>query len=257
MTAQLNRKAAYHPMRLLMQWPMCGYLAAFGVSSVAAIFLRSRFIGPLAFGGASLFVAQAGHEMWYDIFNDAAFLILGLAPLWALRALLNRWKPRADFLHYGAACIAALPVLLFDYRNGYIEGPRHFPQGMMWGWGMTMRQNGVEYFTRTDRDAVIAKIAETLAPTNRARVEFFPNADGLFFVGALGRNVTPFCPHFTTNSSDVLVLRTSRYIPLWWSNRVNEAWARIPAGTKPFYVRDQENQWYFADLRTNIAAPPP
>lgn len=253
MQGQMLRKAARKPMERLLTWPMPGYFAVYGLAGLVALVRRSSYTAPLAFGGTCLIVKVTGVEMWYEIFNQLALLLLGLAALWAVWELVRWWRPEAVPLRLAAVCLVALPVLLFHYRNGFIEGPRGYPRDLSWGWGMHMAGD-TPYFTDADHAAVLAQLSRELPSGRVSRVAFYPRGDAFFFWNDRRDILLPFEPHFTTNRADFLVYRTSRHIPGWWSNSVALAKAAIPVGLAPFHERAGTERWFFVDLRRSAAS---
>jgi hypothetical protein len=197
-------------------------------------------------------------QMWYEVYNQMAFLWLTLLIPWALvlvvGAGLSRWWTHLAssmmiillLLVFGVAC---LPMLKLCYAHGFITGPNHYPMKLGWGWGM--RMDAAPYITETDIEAVVAEIEHHVADGKPYRVFFMPEADGLFFYGRLPTNAIPYQGVRTTVRGDMAVFRMSRHPPEWWTDQHVRRHLTIYGGEgiKPFYERDGTESW--------ILIPPP
>jgi hypothetical protein len=168
-----------------------------------------------------------------------------------MRAVLFDWFPTRPVVRIAGLCVATLPLLFFYYRNGWIEGPRNYPQKLSWGWGMKMESGGVRYFDSRDKDAVIAQIEKSFASNEHVRVDFYPGGDALFFCDAFGKRAIPYSNHFSTVEPDAILIHQSRYDPGWLVNRKAMDLRLLKPETISFHQRDGTEQWFLADLRTN------
>ncbi len=249
MAMQFARKARRAPWTELMTATSLGVLGLYLVLGVLSLIRdRSRLL-PLAFSGACFFLVLFGHEMWYEVFNSLAFFLLACSVLWALWDVLSRRRVVA----VAATGLALLPMLLFFYRHGFIEGLRGFPRDMEWGWGMRM-SDGADYFTRNDAEAIAAQLERYAAPGRMLRVQFYPRGDALLADRYLPKGFLPFFPHFTETKPDILIARKSRYIPTWVDKVRVQVFQQIPEETEAFRERDETEMWYLADLRTRPAS---
>jgi hypothetical protein len=136
-----------------------------------------------------------GGEMWYEIYKITGFMAMltgGAALLvHAGRAGAARWPVRRIPIAVvsGAAALLYLWGLgQFNYRHGFVTGPRNYPQKLSWGWGMTMADPEVPYITAADKQAVVA-LAMAAAGDHPAPVIEFPGTGDSFLCSLT------HCPH--------------------------------------------------------------
>jgi hypothetical protein len=114
---------------------------------------------------------------------------------------------------------------------------------------MVMASDDVPYLTSDDVERVKRAVEQRLPRTGMARVSFYPWGDSLFFSDAWSVSARPFRPRLTEAEPDLLVARTSRYLPNWQADRRRRAFAPVPADLAPFHERDQTERWYIVSLR--------
>ena len=230
------------------------WLALMGGLFLAARLLRQRSAIWMLYGLAALLISLMGGEMWYDVYKMTGFMALltgGPVVLFQIGERLGqRWKGRP----LGTACIgagllgAALGLLAMghlSYRHGFIAGPRHYPQKLSWGWGMTMADPGVPYVTAEDK-RIVAELALKIAGDHPAPLIEFPvTGDSFLFTEALPKPAIAFRRIDTEIPSQVEVYHLSRYIPAWVQKVIlRDMAARNISESTPDYERDGTERWY-------------
>lgn len=228
------------------------WLAVYGGLLGLSLWRFRKLLAPVMLGGCAYSTMLLRPQMWYEIYNQMAFLWLALLIPWTLVLGigngLSRWKPTmAGWLRtglllgmFGAGC---LPMLKMSYNHGFVTGPNHYPAKLGWGWGM--RMDPAPYITEQDIQAVLGEIEKHVGDGKRYRVFFMPEADGLFFQGRMPFNAIPYQGARTGVLGDMAVFRLSRHPPAWWTDQHVLKSLRIYGGEgiEPFYERDGTEKW--------------
>jgi hypothetical protein len=202
----------------------------------------------LGMTGLAVMVLRA--QMWYELYVHTGFMTLGaIAPLAIARVWPNGWNKH---LKTGVCCVVMIPILLFYLRQGFIEGPRGYPQEMQWGWGMRVMPRD---YLAPDTLAGVAGAARTRFPgVDPGRVQFVPEADGLFHrAGWEADGWLVYQPVRTSIRPDWVVLRTSDVLPPWVREQViGSYWDRYGFSEDDLlYTAADGDRWYMKRL-----APP-
>lgn len=231
------------------------WLAAYaGLAGLGLFWRRARPLRiPAVLGICALSAMLLRPQMWYELYNQMAFMLLALSIPWALY-LLAGWLLDASgsgtgpaWLRHGllllAFAVGWLPMLRMCYAHGFITGPRNYPEKLGWGWGM--RMDPAPYLTAQDVQAVVREIEKHVADGQPHRVFFMPEGDGLFFHGKLPTNAIPYQGVRTRVLGDMAVFRFSRHPPAWWTEQHVKKYLRIYGGEglAPFYERDGTESW--------------
>ena len=245
MAMQFSRKAERNPASLLLQWPTLGYLSLYTLAGIVALLKFRRYLFPVAFGLSSYFLFIIGCEMWYEIYLQLGLLILAWLSLVATDGILNKLRvyPQICHLFVGFMCI---PLLIFFYRNGWVEGPSGYFRDLSFGWGMHMEKSSeVRYFTEQDRTSIWMAIRSKIpAGSTGIKLGFIPSADQFLYFDKYAPPIRLFSPHFTTNKPDAWVVHESRHIPQW----VAKASEHIQPRTDLLHERNDTERWYWVDL---------
>lgn len=249
---QIAHNVTYDPVGKLADFRW--WLVLLGGLCLAARRFRSPAAVWLLYGLAALMVFLMGGEMWYEIYKITGFMAMltgGAALLvHAGRAGAARWPVRRIPIAVvsGAAALLYLWGLgQFNYRHGFVTGPRNYPQKLSWGWGMTMADPEVPYITAADKQAVVA-LAMAAAGDHPAPVIEFPGTgDSFLFIDALPASARPFLRIRNQSESHVMVFHLSRYIPKWVQKGIRlrmegmgievDAPDLVRHGTEKWYVR--------------------
>lgn len=213
--------------------------------------LRSLLV-PTVLGGISLATMLVRPQMWYEVYNQMAFMWLTLLIPWTgwlvAKVAMNRFAPTGCARLRLGLCLLAfgaglLPMLKLGYAHGFITGPNHYPAKLGWGWGM--RMDSAPYITEQDVSLVAQEIEKHVADGNMHRVFFMPEGDALFFVGKLPPNVVPYQGVRTSVQGDMAVFRLSRHPPEWWTIQHVKKTLALWGGDDltPFYERDGTEKW--------------
>ena len=235
------------------------WLAAYAVLFGLGMWRFRRLLVPVVLGGCSFVSMLVRPQMWYELYNQMAFMWLAVALPWAaflaaeglLQFRAGRWPPWLKtggmVLAYGAAL---LPMLKLCYAHGFVTGPNHYPDKLGWGWGMQV--DAKPYMTAADFQAVYREIEKHADPAVRRRVFFMPEGDALFFHGRMPANTIPYQGVYTDVKGDMAVFRFSRHQPAWLHDQyVMKAFREYGGeGRTPFYERDGTEKWVFIPPRS-------
>ena len=244
MAMQFSRKADRDPLSLLLQWPTLGYLSLYATIGFVTLLKYRRYLFPVTFGFCAFFLSIIGHEMWYEIYLQLGFLFLAWLSLAAIDCRLQRLRLYSQF-RIPLAGLLVIPLLIFFYRNGWVEGPSGYFHDLSWGWGMHTEENEVRYFTEEDQTAIWMAIRKK-NPTGLTEIKlgFSPSsADQFLFFEKYSPQIRPFSPHFTTNKPDAWVVHESRHIPQWVAAKSKHVQHR----TDLLYERSGTERWYWVD----------
>ena len=230
------------------------WLAAYAGLFGLGIWGFRRLLVPMVLGGCAYVSMLVRPQMWYEIYNQMAFMWLALAIPWTLwwaaewvfKTRIGRLKPWA---HTGIMIMAfgagLLPMLKMCYAHGFVTGPNHYPAKLGWGWGMQMDSH--PYITEQDIHAISREIEKHVVPGKKQRVFFMPEGDALFFHGRMPSNTIPYQGVYTEVKGDMAVFRLSRHQPNWMRDQHVMKYLRLYGGEglEPFYERDGTEKWIF------------
>ena len=248
----LTYNLKYNPLSKLADFRW--WLALLGGLFMAARLMRRRSAIWMLYGLAALLVALMGGEMWYDVYKMTGFMVLltgGPVVLCQIGERLGqRWPGRPlGIASVGAGWIGAMLCVLamgnLSYRHGFIVGPRHYPEKLTWGWGMTMADPEVPYVTPEDK-RIVAELAMRIAGNHPAPLIEFPfTGDSFLFTEAISKPAIAFRRIDTDIPSQVEVFHLSRYIPAWVQTVILRGMAaRNISESTPDYERDGTERWY-------------
>lgn len=194
----------------LSPWLLTFTAPAAGLACIALLFNRPLVLPALLAMGLSM-IPAVRFQMWYECYKVWTILLLLLVGGSLLADLLDRRMPAAWPARL-VVCVALLPVLLFSYRHGWLEGPNGYPRDMTWGWGMRM-SDGTPYLEESDRLALVAALRERF-PDATGRLTVLPEGDMM----VMRKGLAPFSyfqPVRTSVRADYLIIHESRYKPEW------------------------------------------
>lgn len=220
--------------------------AWFAILFLWSISMERRWLLPLTFGFCCLAPPILNQEMWYSVYRVTAFMVLVVVTTQLVASAADRWFPARlkAFAGIAGAC-AALPLLVFSLRHGFIEGPRNYPQDMTWGWGMRMMSEDVPYITGDDIREVSEIIRADIGDLEGATAEFHNlGGDSVFFKKAL-EGIQIRHRVYTESGGHVMVFHVSRYQPEWFRRQLIEVISSRGVDLEhPAYVRDETEKWY-------------
>ena len=154
-------------------------------------------------------------------------------------------KSIAEFFGLQRSMLGLLAMGHLSYRHGFVVGPRHYPQKLSWGWGMTMADPEVPYVTEEDK-RIVAELALQAAGDHPAPLIEFPyTGDSFLFTEAISKPAIAFRRIDTDVPSQVEVYHLSRYIPAWVQTVILRGMAaRNISESTPDYERDGTERWY-------------
>lgn len=192
-------------------------------------------------------VNKIGLEMWYQVFDSLAYVLLVLCLLQIAYDLLdavgffrNAWG------RHVIPVVLLLSIPLFKLDFGRIPNPIGYPGNMSWV-GMRMPAE-VPYVTNTDLESM-RKFLNTLQGSAQApRVQFTSRADALFFADMDPEQIRIWHPLFHGEKPDVYILHMSRYIPSWLATNyvAHRDYLNIDASGTEYALlqRDETEIWY-------------
>jgi len=234
------------------------WLAMFGVLAVVGFWKDRQLLVPALLGGAALSTMLLRPQMWYEIYNQMAFMWITLLIPWTLvsgggAVLSHRKKILAKGMRttilLAVFVVGSLPMLKICYGHGFITGPNHYPAKLGWGWGM--RMDSSPYITEKDIKRVLLEIESYATGDKKYRVFFMPEGDALFFYGRMPSNTIPYQGVRTDVMGDLAVFRLSRHQPPWLRDQHVMKSLDIYGGTdiEPFYGRDGTEKWILVPPR--------
>lgn len=152
-------------------------------------------------------------QMWYECYKAWSIGLVCAMGVPLVADFLER-RLRMPVIAAQLVPIAAcVPLLLFAYRHGWLEGPRGYPRDMTWGWGMVAADPAVPYFTTEDEAQISSALrAETDGSDGLLMVR--PDADALLFRSGFDP-LRVYQPVRASVSPDWVLFHRSRYIPAW------------------------------------------
>ncbi len=232
---------------LIAPFETYGSLAFLCANLIAVILALARKEAKLLllslFAGSFWFVNKIGQEMWYQVFDSVAFLLLVIA----LMQLLNPARRKV---------ITTLLVLLSLYMGievGMIERIRGYPDSFRW-FGMRFPTH-VDYFNADDVEKVRKVLITRQKASEPLRAMIYPSADALLLRELEGRvlmsiYVAKDTSVFPPQEHDVYLVHISRYSPIGWDWSFLP-WvledAKIDTSDKKnlLFERDGTEQWYY------------
>ena len=212
----LQGKAGYGALKRMREPQELATMGLAAVVTLASLRNPRQSLLP-CFGLASILIYYLGREMWYGVLLAVGLMALGITAVSLVAQLANlspRWSRALRATALGAG---ALVLLAFMHRNGFIEGPVGYPADMTWGWGMTMMERGVPYFTDQDRAAILERVGKNLPQANPPlSVEFVQTGDVLYFRHQFPAGVRPMMRWANSPHGDVRLYHVSRYQPGWF-----------------------------------------
>ncbi len=207
---------------------------------------------PVVLAGGAFCVMLVRPQMWYEVYNQMAFMWLTLILPWLAVLMVEAGMERRGWRAFSGVRTAillavylagVLPMLKLCYGHGFITGPRHYPAKL--GWGSGMQMDPAPYITEQDIRTVLAEIKRHVADDRKYRVFFMPEGDALFFHGRMPSNAVPYQGVRTRVRGDMAVFRLSRHPPAWWTEQYVRKWLAEygGGGIAPFYGRDGTEQW--------------
>jgi hypothetical protein len=230
------------------------WLAAYAGLFGLALWRFRRLLVPVVLGGCAYVSMLVRPQMWYEIYNQMAFMWLAVTIPWALFSMAEWFinhgaKPLRPWLKTGllmmAFAVGALSMLNMCYAHGFVTGPNNYPAKLGWGWGMQVDPH--PYLTEQDIQTISREIEKHAVTGKKQRVFFMPEGDALFFHGRMPANTIPYQGVYTEVRGDMAVFRLSRHQPNWMRDQHVMKYLRLYGGEglEPFYERDGTEKWIF------------
>jgi hypothetical protein len=248
MSYQFARKEKRYLIGSFATWSSRGAVCVLLITLVHSLMEKNRRLLLLTlFASAMWIVNKIGHEIWYQVFDAFAYLLVTIVVI----ELMN--PARKKVLYAGLFLVA----LFVNTGLGMIESPKGYPYSMRW---IDMRMAlDVPYFTASDKQSVAQLLAKHRKEAEPLHVQFFPTADALFFQDLEDktiRSVYPSSPEsiFPPQRRDIFLLHVSLYLPRGWRSESDLRQIVYKAGidstNKPFllFERDSTERWYFWHL---------
>jgi hypothetical protein len=228
------------------------WLGVYVVLVVLSLWKMSTLRVPLLMGSCAYMAILVRPQMWYEVYNQMAFMWLTLGIPWMMYWVVDMVLKRGQYnklarvrsgillFIFGAGVLAMLKVC---YGHGFVTGPNNYPAKL--GWGGGMRMDPAPYITEPDINRVIQEIEKHVNNGQHHRVFFMPEGDGLFFYGRLPSNAIPYQGVRTSVRGDLGVFRLSRHPPQWWTDQYVKKFLKMYHGEwiAPFYERDGTEKW--------------
>lgn len=201
------------------------------------------------FAIASWGVNKIGQEMWYQVFDAWAVLLL----MMMIIELLNPARKAMIFT------LLTLCAVYVGRQLEMIETLKGYPQNVRWyGMGFPGR---VDYFNRDDAEKIGTLLAAHQAGTAPVRTMIFPSADAVLLRDMEGRAlrslyVAQDSSVFPVQQHDLYLVHISRYCPIGW-DWFFYPWvfedAKIDTADKKnlLFERDGTEQWYYRFVKTS------
>jgi hypothetical protein len=249
---QLGRKGTRDVLTALFTENNLFFLLLFFFALVYGLKEKLGAVFFLWLAGPAWLVNKIGREMWYQVFDVLAYVLLSIVLLHVILHLADSLtRPRSKPVRYAVGAGALALLILLGLASGLIVKPIGFPWSMSWvGMGLAP---DVAYVQEDDIAEVGAFISSLPSGDGPTWVQFYPRADALFFYpiqGDLPSEGIQFShPLFYTRKPDLYIIHLSRHTPHWLSARVDQAFQT--AGLDPtdeaqiVWRRDETEIWYF------------
>jgi hypothetical protein len=244
MSYQFGRKGSRYLVGPFASWSSRVTLFLAFIALILSLMQKNRRLIIFSlFAGASWAVNKIGQELWYQVFDALAYLLISVVVI----ELLNPGRRKMQY------AILFLLAVFISAGIGMIENPEGYPYSMKW---VDMRmERGVRYFTAEDKSTIGRLLAEHQKESQLLRVQFFPHADALFFGDMEGRSIMSIYPAsplsvFPPQQRDLFLVHISRYLPPGWRG-TTLPWilddAAIDTTDKRFllFQRDSTERWYY------------
>jgi hypothetical protein len=244
MSFQFVRKSKRN---LIAPFKTYGSLAFLCINLTAIVIALVRKEGKLVllglFAFTLWFVNKIGQEMWYQVFDATAFLLLVIV----LIQLLNPSRKR---IIYTVLVLLSLYVCI---QLEMIEKLRGYPHSLRWfGMGFPTQ---VEYFKNDDAQKIRDMLIKHQRGAGPLRAMIYPSADALFLQEMEGKAlksiyVAKDTSVFPAQVHDLYLVHISRYSPIGWDWSYLP-WvledAKIDTSDKQslLFERNGTEQWYY------------
>ncbi|MCX6133092.1 MAG: hypothetical protein NTU47_04675 [Ignavibacteriales bacterium] len=200
------------------------------------------------FAIASWCVNKIGQEMWYQVFDAWAVLLL-------MMMIIELCNPARKTMIF---TIFTLCAVYMGRQLEMIESLKGYPQNVRW-YGMGFPER-VDYFNRHDAERIRTSLADHQTGTAPVRTMIFPSADALLLQdleGGVLRSlyVAQDSSVFPVQQHDLYLVHMSRYCPIGWDWSFYP-WvledAKIDTADKKnlLFERDGTEQWYYRFVKT-------
>ena len=240
---QFARKGLSQQFVALFQTRWWVPLSLYGVAFVTQLLRRRPVVG-LLWGVAAQTVMPIGNEIWYEVFDSFAFVILLVVALdVAADAMVAYRKSRV-----WAALVSTVALTVTiggGCELGVFYSVRDKLVPMEWGCQFGLSGPG-RYWQPVDEAAVKPAITALALETPNRRVAFFPAADSLLLRPNAQGEYTPFFPVFSEVRPDLAVFHRSAYENPCERTQMDatmDAWGVKPShlvherGSERWYVR--------------------
>lgn len=244
---QIARKASRDVVGTFLgsKWAISLSLAVLGtlVLSFRSV-TRPALLAFLAAGAG--IIQRIGLEMWYDVYDALAILLVSILVLHFGDDLLERLQVRRVMIRSALSAILLLALVLCNVHIGMIESPIGYPWKISWG-GMRIQRH-VSYIADSDIQTIKAFIVSQKIITRPLIVEFFPEGDGLFFHDIEDESLRIVSEQFGPRPVDLCLIHVSRYVPAWLEPYMMARFRQAgfdPSDNRHLILqRDETERWY-------------
>ncbi len=231
-------------------WTLAAVVPAMALVVWSLLARRALFLPAVVVLGLVL-IPAIRTQMWYEVYKAWGLGLLGVMGSALLAQgvgrLLGAWPQwiRAT-IPSAVAAMACVPLLLFSYRHGWLEGPRNYPNDLTWGWGMRV-EGEVPYF-RPEDQAVLHQQLQARYGDASKRLMILPDADALLLTGPLAET-SFYQPVRTSVSPDLVLVHDSRYKPDWVRDHHHRMAERSYQHVGILHERDGTERWTLWERR--------
>jgi hypothetical protein len=210
----------------------------------SAVSCRKMVLPALLALGISL-VPAVRTQMWYESYKIWTLILLALNGGALISHTLSRFlttrRPGMRAVaHHAFLAVVCLPLLSVALRNGWLEGPKNYPNDMQWGWGMIMGGD-VPYYLENDRVVLEKELAARLGD-KAYRLTMLSEADSILMWRGLGRHM--FYQAVRTDvEPEIVIIHDSRYKPDWVRALHHSRTAATHQNAGVLHKRDETESW--------------
>ncbi len=249
MTQQMERKAGRNFWEAVKQTKYIFGFTAIVLAGVYSWLKKEKWLLMLVyFAGASLFINRVGQEMWYEVYDSFAFILLCIVILYIVYSFNSKVM----------TVIGLVLVIAIGFKSGAIEKSLDYRRDINFN-GLRL-SDSVPYIQQSDIQRVREYILSQRKNSTKIRVKFEPRGDALLFQNPEDSLIAPIHVHkektmFPDQDCDLYIVHVSKYFPPVWSTYPVQ-WALNNAGINPtekkyeILRRNETEVWY-----ANVAIP--
>jgi hypothetical protein len=152
-----------------------------------------------------------GHEMWYDIYDQLAWMLLLIVAIQVGWHLMVSATNRSLWRRGLALVVILIPVGFLAYVKGMVPTTEAYPPKL--AWQEFVVQDSIPYFAPEDQVEVGALLDSLRRDDLDLTVQFFPRGDAFLFDQILDGSIRTTAPVFCESLPDTYIIHRSRYLP--------------------------------------------